>query len=233
MSSFAQLEVIETMPHLRILNLARCPIPVAKWNSLSQVRSLHELNVSFTSFDDCFLLAGVASGARTDFTDHPAASSQESNAIPEREVTMIPPNQGATNNERNGGANASDASMQRTTFDAPVPVEVQMSQLERLDLDGCPIAVLNNGAVVGLYGLSNLKHLKYLSVRQVSPLPDCAFNVPSIDTLDVQVPSISDLSSLAGCVGLRYLYVDQNQVPPHQLHHIRSLLPKLHVHITQ
>lgn len=215
LSAFAQLEVIESLPHLRTLSLARCPIARAKWAYLALARNLRELNVAHTSFTDCTVLSGPdphglapvpsSDDVSTISSGRPLANDgdeeeQRAPATTTRIVVTEPydhnNDEGDDNDNDDGTRAVATTSQQREA----------LTGLERLDLDGCHVHEK------GMCGLKYLASLKYLSIRQVS--------------------SIGDLSTLAGCGGLRYLYLDQDQVPSHLLHHLQSLIPKLTIHVS-
>ncbi len=59
LSSFSQLEVIQFLPMLHTLLISHCPIPAGKWEYLVSAGALCELNLSFTSFNDCRILGAT------------------------------------------------------------------------------------------------------------------------------------------------------------------------------
>lgn len=247
LSAFAQLEVIESLPHLRTLSLARCPIARAKWAYLALARNLRELNVAHTSFTDCTVLSGpdlhglapvpshddvstTASSARPLAND----GNEEEQGAPATAVTARIVVTEAYDHSTDEGDDNDNNDGARAVGTASPQQREALTGLERLDLDGCHVHEK------GMCGLKYLASLKYLSIRQVTHssitnhTPDFYSSDHSHDEpqLDVKVSSIGDLSTLAGCGGLRYLYLDQDQVPSHLLHHLQSLIPKLTIHVS-
>jgi hypothetical protein len=251
LSAFTQLEVIEALPHLRSLSVARCPIARAKWPYLALARNLRELNVAHTSFTDCTVLA--SNGATAEMVDAPSSGDQ----MPTMQIIVTEAYDVEDDDDDSGDEEGEDHDVpgrqpnitQEETRPASASRRARtregLTRLERLDLDGCYIQER------GMRGLAALPSLKYLSIRQVTSFASAVMAMAAANhthahayaTLtcvatpahtqherDGQVPSMGDLSPLASCGGLRYLYLDQDQVPSHMLHNLHSLLPQLTIH---
>jgi Leucine-rich repeat (LRR) protein len=176
LSAFAQLEVIESLPHLRTLSLARCPIARAKWAYLALARNLRELNVAHTSFTDCTVLSGpdlhgLAPMPSNDDVSTTASSgrplandgNEEEQGAPATMATArIVVTEAYDHSTDEGDDNDNDNDGARAVATASQQQREALTGLERLDLDGCHVHEK------GMCGLKYLASLKYLSIRQVT-----------------------------------------------------------------